>query len=63
MKPGDKIIDADGTIGIITEVRDDGWVRFKCRPYCILPNLLTGEGDVMRVREFWALSKNLKTRW
>ena len=61
MKIGARVIDKDGTHGTVTELRDGGWVRYKCRPYLNLPNFLTGNKNMMRVREFWALRKNLKT--
>jgi len=61
LKIGDKIKDKDGTIGIVVEIKDDGrWIRFKCRPYAILPNYLSGNGgNVMRIRKFWNMRKNL----
>jgi len=55
---GDKIKDRDGTVGIVIEKKGD-WVRFKCRPYAIMPNLLIGDKDGMRIRRFWNMRKNL----
>ena len=59
LKIGDKIKDKDGTIGIVIEVKDK-WIRFKCRPYAILSNYLSGHGDVLRIRKFWNMRKNLE---
>jgi len=60
MQIGDKITDNDGTTGIIIETAKDGrWIRYKCRPYAILANLLTNRKEVFRERTFWAMRKNL----
>lgn len=58
-KIGDNVIDPDGTQGIVTEIRND-WVRYKCRPYCILANLLTNDKNFKREREFWTMARLLK---
>ena len=60
MEIGDRVKDQDGTIGIIVELKGT-WVRYRCRPYAILANLLTGK-DVLRERVFWNMKRNVEAK-
>jgi len=60
LKTGDRIKDCDSTIGKVIEIKDAGkWIRYECRPYSCLANLITNPKKAMRIRKFWNMRRNL----
>ena len=60
LKVGDKVKDRDGTIGKVIEIKDSGkWIRFECRPYAHLANLICRPEKAVRIRKFWNMRENL----
>ena len=58
IKVGDHIRDRDNTLGRVIEVKDD-WVRYECRPYACLANIICNPKHAMRVRRFWNMRRNV----
>ena len=60
LKVGDTIKDADGTVGKVIEIKDNGrWIRYKCRPHACLANLICEPQKAMQIRKFWGMRKYL----